>query len=113
MFVGEIAALIGSRRANDRHLRNDRGKIKPVLTLESHALDDRLGRCRSIHRAALAGRIDKGIEADLRKDTRTLCRRLAMHVEHDAGWDIIGRNFIGGDHLPDQRRLGAGWTGRI
>ncbi len=113
LFVGEIAALIGSCRPNDRHLRNDRGKIQPVLALESHPFDDRLGRSRSIHRTALTGRIDKGIEADFGEHTRALCGGLAMHVEHDAGWNVIGRDFIPGYHLPDQRRLGAGRAGRV
>ena len=50
--------------------------------------------------------IDEGVEADLGQHARALGRGLAVHVEQDAGGDVVGGDLVVGDHLPDRRRLG-------
>ncbi|ENN85758.1 hypothetical protein RHSP_03418 [Rhizobium freirei PRF 81] len=113
MLIGEIAALVRRGRADDGDLRHDRREEQVVVTFKRHALDHRLSGGQLVHGAALALGIDKGLHADLGQNPRTLCSSLAMHVKHDARGNIIGGNLVIGDHLPDERRLGAGWTGRI
>lgn len=113
VFIGEIAALVGGRRADDRHLRRDRLEIKPVLALEGDLLHHRFGSGGRIHGAAFARRVDEGVEPDFGHYAGTLRRRLAMHVEENAGGNIVGCHLVRADHLPDQRRFGARRTGRI
>ena len=74
-------------------------------------LNDRLLGRRSVHGTSLPVRVDKGIEPDLGQNARALRRRFPVHVEENAGGNIVGRDLIIADHLPDQWRLGAS-TGR-
>ena len=89
------------------------GKEEPVVAGEADARDDRLGARLGVHRAALVGGIDERVHADLRQHARPLRRRLAMHVEQDAGRDVVGGDRVVADHLPDERRLGGGRAGGI
>ena len=113
MLIGKITAFIRRGGTDNRHLRHDIGEEQPVLALKIDMPDDRL-RCRLfIHRRTLPLGVNKCIKPHLGQHAGTLRRRLAMHVEQNAGRNIIGRDFIIGDHLPDQRRLGPRWPGRI
>ena len=113
MLVGKVSALVGGRCADDGDLRRDGRKEEPLLSSETDALDDRIGRRLRVHRAALVDRIDKRVHADLRQHARPLRRGLAMDVEQDARGHVICRDRIAGDHLPDLRRLGRGRARRI
>jgi hypothetical protein len=55
-------------------------------------------------------RIDEGVEADLGQHARALGGRLAVHVEQDAGRNVVGGELVVADHLPDLRRLGSRWA---
>ena len=109
MFIGEIAAFIRSCGADDGHMWHDIGEIEPVLTFKTDLFNDRLLTRLVVHRRTLTLGINEGIKPHLGQHARTLGSRLAMHVEQNARRDIIGRNLVIGDHLPDQRRLGARW----
>ena len=105
MLIGQVAALVGRGGADDRDMRRDGRKIEPLLAVELLDAHDRIAGGR-VHRAALMARVGEGVEADLGQHARPLGGRLAMHVEQDAGRDIVGGDRIVADHLPDLRRLG-------
>ena len=109
MLIGEIAAFIGSGGADDRDMRHDIGEIEPVLTFKTDLFDDGLFARLIVHCRSLTLGINEGIKPHFGQHAGTLGGRLAMHVKQNARRNIIGRNLIIGDHLPDQRRLGARW----
>ena len=54
VLVGQVAAFVRCRGADDGDLRRDRREVEPVLAFEGDLLDDRLGGGLGVHRAALA-----------------------------------------------------------
>ena len=112
VLIGQVAAFVGAGGADDGDLRRDRREIKPFLAVELFDAHDRVGR-RRIHGAALLARIDERVEADLGQHARPLGGGFAVHVEQDAGRDVVGGDRVLADHLPDSRRLGRGGAGGV
>ncbi len=106
MLIGEVAALVGRGGADDCHIGDDRREEQPFVAREFHHRRDGRGGGLGVHRAAFPARIDEGVHADLGQHARPFGGGLAMHVEQDAGGDVVGRDAVAGDHLPNFRRLG-------
>ncbi len=87
--------------------------MQPGLAAKLDARHDRPVGGGRVHRAALADGIDEGVEADLGQHARTPRRHVAMHVEHDAGGNIVGDDAILGDHPPDLGHRQRGRAGGI
>ena len=99
--------------ANDRDLRNDGREEQPFVASEIDALDDRLRRRFCVHGAAFVDGIDERIHSHFCQNARPFRRRLAMNIKQDTRRHVVGRDRVAGDHLPDCRRLGGRWAGRI
>ena len=114
VLVGEIAALVGGGGADDRDVGNDGREEQPVVAGETRRAR-RSARPRALAFIAQPSRarIDEGVHADLGQHARPLGRRLAMHVEQDAGGHVVGGDRVAADHLPDRRRLGRRRAGGI
>ena len=113
MFVGKVSALVGGRCADDGDFWRDARKEEPLIPGKANALDDRIGCRPRVHRATVVDRIDERVHAHLRQHARALGCRLAMHVEQYARRDVIGRDGVACDHLPDLGRFGRGGARRI
>ena len=113
MLIGQVAEFIRRRRPQDADGGNDIGEMQPGLAVELHPPDDRLRRRAGIHRAALADRVGESVEPGPGQDTGTAGGGLAVHVEHDAGGDVIGRDPVLDDHLPDLGHRQVGRARRV
>ena len=109
----QVSALVGRGGADDGDVRGDRREEQPVLALEGDRLDDRVGRGAGVHRAALPGGIDEGVEPDLGHHARPVGGALAQEIEDDPARHVVGGDLVVPQHLPDLRRLHRGRAGRI
>ena len=113
MLIGQVAEFIRRRRPQDADGGDDIGEMQPGFAVELHPPHDGLRRRAGIHRAALADRIGESVEPGPGQDTGTAGGGLAVHVEHDAGGDVIGRDPVLDDHLPDLGHRQVGGTRRV
>jgi hypothetical protein len=65
VLEGQVASLVGGRRADDRDIGLNGRKMQPVVVGKAHAPDDRLGLRCGVHGAAFLLGIDEGVDADL------------------------------------------------
>ena len=106
MLIGKISPFVGRRGANDRDLRSDGREEQPFVAGEIDAFDDRLGRRLRVHRAAFVDGVNEGVHSDLGQHARPLRRGLAMDIKQNARGNVVGRDRVFGDHLPNRGRLG-------
>ena len=114
VLEGEVAPLVGGGGADDRDVRRDGRKEQPVLAREPLVPHDGLGGRGRRHGAAFLLRVDEGVQPDLGQHPGPLRCRLAVHVEEDAGRDVVGGDGVLLDHPADRGRLcrrGAGGIG--
>ena len=104
VLVGEVAALVGGRRADDRNVRHDRAEIEPFVAVELLDRHDGVAS-RRVHGAALMPGIGESVEPNLGRHAGAFRGRLAVHIEQDAGGHVVGGDRIVADHLPDLGRL--------
>ena len=99
----EVAELVGSRRADDRHVDRDGPQVEPLAPVELDDRDDVLGR-PGVHAAAVAARVHERVHAHLGQDARLADRRGAVELEQDPDWDVVGLDLVGLDGADDLRR---------
>ena len=98
----DVAAGIGGGAADDRHVRRERAKVQPLVAIELDHAHEVLAR-RAVHLAALAARIDEGVEPDLGEDPCPARRPGAQHVEDQAARQIVRLDRVFQDQPPDRR----------
>jgi len=109
LLVSQVAAFVGGGRPDNGDLGHDGLEIEPVLAVKIHVANNRRRR-RVIHGAALAVRINEGIQPHLGQNAGAFGRSFPVHVKEDARGHIVGGDRVVGDHLTDQWRGGGGRT---
>ena len=94
VLIGEVAALVGRGGADDGDLRHDGGKYSQSSPSNSTFCTIGSAAARSFIAQPSRDGIDEGVEPDLGQHARALRRGLAVHVEHDAGGDVVGRDLV-------------------
>ena len=108
----DVAVLVRRGAADDRHVGRDVREMQPLLAAEFDQADDVVLGC-GVHLAAMAARIDEGVEPDLGQHAGALSGGVADHVEQNAARHVIGGQVVGADHLPDLGRFPVRRTARV
>ena len=84
VFIGQIAALVRRGGAQNADVGDDVGKVQPRFAAKFHTVHYGGGGGLGVHRTALQGGVDKGLQAHLGQDPRLSRCHIAVHIEQNA-----------------------------